>query len=69
MHLKHLCIIFGTNSKYMLEWYSSFADGNYEFAKAVLPDAANMADFTAMIESCEPIAHDVIGFMDGVALF
>jgi hypothetical protein len=34
----------------------------------MFPDAAKMAALAALSESCEPIAYDVIGFMDSVAL-
>ena len=48
-------------------------DNPYEVAKSSLfkdciPDKEKMAEYTTMIQLWEPVAHDVIGFMDGVAV-
>ena len=40
----------------------------HPFAKIEFPDENKMAKWAAMIKQREPIADDVIGFMDGLSL-
>ena len=74
MHIKHLCLIFGITPTrcsavicHLLRAIPSKLQ-LHAFAKVVFPNNEKMAEFAAMIEQREPLAHDVIGFMDGVAL-
>ena len=40
----------------------------HPFARVKFPDDAKMREFADMVQEREPLAHDVIGFMDGVSL-
>jgi ribosomal protein S27E len=74
MQIKHLCLIFGitpTRCSAVIHHLLRAIPSKlrlHAFAKVVFPNNEKMAEFAAMIEQREPLAHDVIGFMDGVAL-
>ena len=51
----------------MLKWVPWMLRNN-EFAKVVFPDIARITQFAEMIQNREPVAYDVIGFLDGVSL-
>ena len=40
----------------------------HQFAKIEFPDATKMVEWAKMIEMCESMATDIIGFMDGLSL-
>ena len=74
MNIKHLCLLFGTTPnvcsqtvRRMLKQVPRILRNN-EFAKVVFPNNERMAQFAAMVQNHEPVAHDVIGFLDGVSL-
>jgi len=74
MNLKHLCLIFGTTPavcsrsiKKMLKAIPSKLR-RHPFAKIEFPDLAKMVEWAKMVEIREPMATDVIGFMDGLSL-
>lgn len=74
MNIKHLCLIFGTvpsvcsrSLKKLLKLIPRKL-WNHPFAKIEFPDENKMAKWAAMIKQREPIADDVIGFMDGLSL-
>ncbi len=74
MTLKHLCLIFGTTPavcsrslKKMLKAIPC-ALRRHQFAKVEFPDERKMVEWAQMIERREPMATDVIGFMDGLSL-
>ena len=71
MNLKHLCLIFGTTPavcsrsiKKMLKAIPS-ALRRHPFAKIEFPDLAKMTEWAKLVEKREPMATNVIGFMDG----
>jgi hypothetical protein len=73
MHYKHLCLIFGlTPSVYrkainwMLQRTARLLNG-HPFVKVKFPDDLKMREYADMVQAREPIADDVIGFMDGVS--
>jgi hypothetical protein len=73
MQYKHLCLIFGlTPSVYgraislMLQRMVRLLNGHL-FAKVKFPDNLKMREYVDMIQAREPLADDVIGFMDGVS--
>ena len=74
MNIRHLSLIFGAIpsvcSKVIRRLLTSVPRKlmSHEFAKVEFPNNEQMAEFAAMIQAREPIAIDVIGFMDGVAL-
>jgi hypothetical protein len=73
MQYKHLCLIFGltpTVCGKAINWmlrrsFRLLAD--YPFAKVQFPDDVKMREFANMVKAREPLAEDVIGFMDGVS--
>jgi hypothetical protein len=72
MHYKHLCLIFGltlTVCGKAINWMLRRTVRlltDHPFAKVRFPDDAKMREFANMVNAREPIAEDVIGFMDGV---
>jgi hypothetical protein len=73
MQYKHLCLIFGltpTVCGKAINWMLRrtvrlLAD--HPFAKVKFPDDVKMREFANMVKAREPLAEDVIGFMDGVS--
>jgi hypothetical protein len=73
MQYKHLCLIFGltpTVCRKAINWMLRrtvrlLAD--HPFAKVRFPDDVKMREFVNMVKVREPLAEDVIGFMDGVS--
>ncbi len=74
MNIKHLCLLFGTTPNVCSQTVRRMLKQvprnlrNNEFAKVVFPNNERMAQFAAMVQNSEPVAHDVIGFLDGVSL-
>jgi hypothetical protein len=73
MQYKHMCLIFGltpTVCGIAINWMLRrtvrlLAD--HPFAKVRFPDDVKMREFANMVKAREPLAEDVIGFMDGVS--
>jgi hypothetical protein len=72
MNCKHLCLIFGlapTVCKKVINWMLWKAVTlltDHPFAKVRFPDDAKMRGFANIVKAREPLAEDVIGFMDRV---
>jgi hypothetical protein len=73
MQYKHLCLIFGLTPSvcgkainWMLQRTVRLLNGQ-PLAKVKFPDNLKMREYADMIQAREPLADDVIGFMDGVA--
>ncbi len=73
MQYKHLCLIFGLTPSvcgcainWML-WRMVRLLNGHLFAKVKFPDNLKMREYADMIQAREPLADDVIGFMDGVS--
>jgi hypothetical protein len=73
MQYKHLCLIFGLTLSvcgrainWMLQRTVRLLNGN-PFAKVKFPDNVKMKEYADMIQAREPLADDVIGFMDGAS--
>jgi hypothetical protein len=72
MQYKHLCLIFGLTPtvcgkaiNWMLQRTVRLLN-DHPFAKVRFPDDLKMREFANMVKAREPLAEDVIGFMDGV---
>jgi hypothetical protein len=72
MHYKHLCLIFGLTPfvcrkaiNWMLRRTVRLLNG-HPFAKVKFLDDLKMREYVDMVQAREPLADDVIGFMDGV---
>jgi hypothetical protein len=70
MQYKHLCLIFGLTPSvcrkainWMLRRTVRLLNG-HPFAKVKFPDNLKMREYADMIQAREPLADDVIGFMD-----
>ncbi len=74
MSYKHLCLIFGITpsacSRIVNKMLHRVVNRlrYHRSARVKFPNEAKMQEFAAMIEFSEPIAKDVIGFMDGVSM-
>ena len=74
MQIKYICILFGCTpsvcSRVLRRLLKTIPRKlrNHDFSKVVFPDEEKMAEYATMIQLREPVAHDVIGFMDGVAV-
>ena len=74
MNIKHLCLIFGSVPSVCSRSLTKLLKliprklGNHPFAKIEFPSQEKMTTWAKMIQQREPIAHDVIGFMDGLSL-
>jgi hypothetical protein len=73
MNYKHLCLIFeltlsvcGKPINWMLRRTVRLLNG-HPFAKVKFPDDLKMREYADMVQAREPLANDVIGFMDGVS--
>jgi hypothetical protein len=73
MNYKHLCLIFGLTPSVcgkaincMLRRTVRLLNG-HPFAKVKFPDNLKMREYADMAQAREPLAEDVIGFMDGVS--
>jgi hypothetical protein len=73
MQYKHLCLIFGLTSSvcgkvinWMLRRTVRLLNG-HPFAKVKFPHNLKMREYADMIQAREPLADDVIGFMDDVS--
>jgi hypothetical protein len=73
MHYKHQCLIFGLTPSvcgkainWMLRRTVRLLNG-HPFAKVKFPDDLKMREYADMVQAREPLADDVIGFMDGVS--
>ena len=74
MNTKHLRMLFGTTPNVcsqairgMLKWVPLILRNN-EFVNVAFPNYKRMTQFAAMVQIRELVAHDVIGFLDGVSL-
>jgi hypothetical protein len=72
MQYKHLCLIFGLTPtvcgkaiNWMLQRTVRLLT-DHPSAKVRFPDDLKMREFANMVKAREPLAEDVIGFMDGV---
>jgi hypothetical protein len=72
MQYKHLCLMFGLTPavcgkaiNWMLQRTVRLLN-DHPFAKMRFPDDLKMSEFANMVKAREPLAEDVIGFMDGV---
>ena len=74
MSYKHLCMIFGITLSVCSRVINMMLRKvvrmlrTHPFARVKFPDDAKMREFADMVQEREPLAHDVIGFMDGVSL-
>ena len=74
MNLKHLCLIFGITpsvcSRSIIKLLKRIPSKlrNHPFARVEFPNLNRMRELAAIVEAREPIADDVIGFMDGLSL-
>jgi hypothetical protein len=73
MQYTHLCLIFGLTPSvcgrainWMLRRTVRLLNG-HPFAKVKFPDNMKMRKYVDMIQAREPLADDVIGFMDSVS--
>jgi hypothetical protein len=72
MQYKHLCLIFGLTPTVCgkgINWIlrrSVRLLADHPFAKVKFPDDVKMREFASMVKAREPLAEDVIGFMDRV---
>jgi hypothetical protein len=73
MQYKHLCLIFGLTPtvcgkaiNWMLRRTVRLLN-DHPFAKVRFPDNLKMSEFANMVKAREPLAEDVVGFMDGVS--
>ncbi len=73
MHYKHLCQIFGLTPSvcrkainWMLQRMVRLLSG-HPFVKVKFPNDLKMREYVDMVQAREPLADDVIGFMDGVS--
>jgi hypothetical protein len=73
MPCKHLCLILGLTPSvcgcainWMLQRMVKLLNG-HPFAKVKFPDNLKMREYADMIQAREPLADDVICFMDGVS--
>ena len=74
MSIKHLCLIFGSVPSVCSRSLTKLLKliprklRNHPFAKIEFPNQEKMSKWARMIQQREPIADDVIGFMDGLSL-
>ena len=74
MNIKHLCMLFGSTPSVCLQSLRKLLKRiprkllNHPFAKVKLPSEEKMHELAALVHSHEPIANDVIGFMDRLSL-
>ena len=74
MNIKHLCLIFGSVPSVCSQSLTKLLKliprklQNHPFAKIEFPSQEKMTTWAKMIQQREPIAYDVIGFMDGLSL-
>jgi len=74
MQIKYICLLFGCTPSVCSRILRNLLKiiprklRHHAFSKVVFPDEEKMAEYAAMVQSREPVAHDVIGFMEGVAV-
>ena len=74
MIYKHMCMIFGilpTQCSIYIDYMLLLATDklcDHPLSSVRFPDAGKMEQFAAIINACEPLIDNVIGFMDGVSL-
>jgi hypothetical protein len=74
MQIKYLCVLFGAKPSvcssdvhHMLNVFPCELC-NHAFSQIMFPDEEKKAEYASMIESWEPLAHDVSDLMDGSSL-
>jgi hypothetical protein len=74
MQIKYNCLLFGctpsecSSALHHLLNIIPWKLRHHAFSKVVFPDEEKMAEYVTMVQLREPVAHDVIGFVDGVAV-